>query len=113
LDDPEVKMKKMMYWLYTKWAPGAFTKEGALGYTARIGEEDRYGRTVTPGQAAGRWFGVNITAPTPEQAENYRKYFVGTLQREVRQAMKNPEVSDEEVQAMQENLDKMLDEIYK
>jgi hypothetical protein len=113
LDDPAVKMQKMMYWLYTKWAPGAFTKEGALGYTARVGKEDRYGRTVTPGQAAGRWFGLNITAPTPEQADNYRKYFVGTLQREVRQAMKNPEVSDEEVQAMQENLDKMLDELYK
>lgn len=113
LDDPNTKLTKTMYWLYTKWAPGAFTKEGALGYTARIGEQDRYGRTVTPEQAIGRWFGLNITAPTPEQTENYRKYFVGTLQRELRQAMQNPEVSDEEVQAMQENLDKMLDELYK
>jgi hypothetical protein len=113
LDDPSTKLKKTMYWLYTKWAPGAFTKEGALGYTARIGEEDRYGRTITPEQGIGRWFGVNITAPTPEQGARYRAWYIGNLKRELRMIMKNPEISDDEKTAVQENFQLMMDELSK
>jgi hypothetical protein len=113
LDDPSTKLKKTMYWLYTKWAPGAFTKEGALGYTARIGEQDRYGRTITPEQGIGRWFGLNITAPTPEQGARYRSWYIGNLKREMRQVMKNPEISDEEKAEVQENFQLMMDELSK
>jgi hypothetical protein len=113
LDDPSTKLKKTMYWLYTKWAPGAFTKEGALGYTARIGEQDRYGRTITPAQGIGRWFGLNITAPTPEQGARYRAWYIGNLKREMRQVMKNPEISDEEKTEVQENFQLMMDELSK
>jgi hypothetical protein len=117
LDDPSTKLKKTMYWLYTKWAPGAFHwKEpgaGALGKTMRIGEQDKYGRTVTPSQAGAMWFGINITAPTPGQAARYRSFFVGELKREMRKVLTDPTSTDEEKQEVQENFQKMMEELDK
>jgi hypothetical protein len=112
LDDPDTKLQKTMYWLYTKFAPGAFTKEGAAGYTARIGEEDRYGRTITPEQAIGRWFGLNITAPTPEQAFKFKKYVQSELDKARARTMKDITLSEDEKEEHMRNYNKLREELW-
>jgi hypothetical protein len=97
LDDPSEKALKMAEWLYSKWAPTMLTRYGALGYTARAieGGKDIYGRAVTPGQAAGRWVGVNIVAPSPMQAIREKRARIMELRGSLARIMKDPSLSGE------------------
>jgi len=113
LDPAADKALKTAEWLYNKWAPTMLTRTGAAGYTARAvtGQEDRYGRKVTPGQAAGRWFGVNIVAPSPKQSaiemRSQMKELTGSLARIVA----DPTVSQERKKAAIQEFQKQLQEI--
>jgi hypothetical protein len=55
--------------------PSMLSRRGALGYTegAVSGEKDKWGRTITPTQAVGRWFGINIVAVSPRQTAVIKK----------------------------------------
>jgi hypothetical protein len=98
LDSPTEKALKLSEWLYNKWAPTMLTREGAAGYTARAatGEKDRYGRKITSGQAAGRWVGVNIVAPTPMQAAVERRAKVAQLKAALSRALRDPNLKSRE-----------------
>jgi len=97
LDDPSEKALKMAEWLYSKWAPTMLTRFGALGYTARAieGQKDIYGRAVTPGQAAGRWIGINIVAPSPMQAIREKRARVMELRGSLARILKDPSLGPE------------------
>jgi hypothetical protein len=97
LDDPSEKALKMADWLYSKWAPTMLTRFGALGYTVRAiqGEKDIYGRAVTPGQAAGRWVGINIVAPSPMQAIREKRARIMELRGSLARILKDPSLGSE------------------
>jgi hypothetical protein len=106
-DPPQAKMAKTLYWLYTRWAPQFLTKEGATGYTARIGEKDRWGRTTSKAQAVGRYFGINITAVSPKQVRAIRKARITDLEKSFYKKTKEPEwktLSFEEKQELRRKL---------
>jgi hypothetical protein len=81
LDSPKTKAIKMTEYLMNQWLPsslaigtqhaggGVFGPGSAVGYTidALSGNKDRYGREVTPDQAALRWIGVNLVTPNAQQ----------------------------------------------
>lgn len=79
------------------------TREGALGYTAKIGEKDKYGRTTTKEQAIGRLFGLNIVAPTPAQTILEIKGKLKELDSSLMKITKDPTVGiEKKKQAIQE-----------
>ena len=96
LDSPETKAEKTLEWLYNKWAPSMLTRFGALGYSTRIGKKDKYGRTITFGQAMGRWFGINIFAPTSKQAILEKKYKIRQARTSLAKILKDSTKSKEE-----------------
>ena len=96
LDRPSGKAAKTMEWLYNKWAPSFATRYGALGYASRIGKQDRYGRTTTPGHAIGRVFGFNVVAPSPIQTAKAKKARMLELRFALSRIIKDPEISAEE-----------------
>ena len=105
LDSPTDKAVKVSEWLYNKWAPTAFTQYGALGYTykAATGEKDKYGRTASPGQAAGRWLGFNVVTPSPQQTAKERDYRKKQLAQSLSAVIKDPTKSKQEKEAAQKN----------
>jgi hypothetical protein len=111
LDSPTEKAVKTSEWIYNKWSPSMLTRQGAAGYTSKIGEKDRAGRTITPGQAAGRWLGFNIIAPTPEQAAKEAKYKNLDLKKSLSQILKDPTVEAEKKQrAIKEYQERITEE---
>lgn len=101
LDPPMMKMGKLCEWMYNKWAPSMLTRQGAAGYTASIGQQDKYGRTITPEQAAGRWVGVNIVSPTPKQVALERRGKLSELKSSLIRIMADPTISPERKRAAQ------------
>ena len=95
LDTPAQQYFKIAEFLYNKWAPSAITRYGASGYTMRVGEEDKYGKTVTPGQALGRWFGWNIKSATPKQIKLKKAGMIKDLERQYFKLAVDPTVDKE------------------
>jgi hypothetical protein len=112
LDSPTEKAVKTSEWIYNKWAPGMMTRGGALGYSLKVGEKDRAGRTITPEQAAGRWFGFNIIAPTPEQAFKERKYQAASIKKSLSQILKDPNIPTDKKERAVAEYQKRLAEIW-
>lgn len=94
LDSPTEKSLKMAEWLYGKWAPSMLTREGAGGYTLRVGEKDKYGRTITPAQAGGRWVGLNIIAPTKMQGAIEKRAREKELLSSLYRILKDPTITE-------------------
>lgn len=113
LDDPTDKALKLAEWLYNKWAPTMLTRQGALGYTARAitGDKDRYGRQTTTEQAAARWVGVNIVAPTPMQAAIEKRAQVAQLKSEMMRALRDPNLDWRKKEAIIRNFAGKLREL--
>lgn len=97
LDSPNDKMYKSLLYVYNQFAPSMFTPYGALGYTktALTEEVDRYGRKVSPGQALGRYFGINIIEPSAVQTAKQRKAKAFELRSELARILKDPQSSTE------------------
>jgi len=111
LDSPTEKAIKMSEWLANQWIPPMVNlamvegekPKGALGYTiaAIKGEKDIYGRQVSPEQAALRWAGINIAAPTPLQAAKERRAKTMELRASLARIMKDPNLSSKKkIEAM-------------
>lgn len=115
LDTPTTKAVKTAEWVYNKWAPSMLTREGALGITQRYasGEKDKYGRKVTGPQAAGRWLGVNIIAPTPLQIAKERKFKESELKTSLMKIVKDPTVKLGEKERAMGEYRKQLGELRK
>jgi hypothetical protein len=92
LDSPTEKAIKTAEWLYNKWMPSMLTSFGALGTTGQYirGEKDRHGREVTGPQAAGKWVGFNIVAPTPAQSAKERRALIMDAKQSLYRIMKDP-----------------------
>ena len=92
LDPPREKLMKTLNFVYNQWAPSMLTEHGAAGKTVKAvtGQADRYGRTPTKGEAAARWFGVNIVHPTPEQANKEKAFLIGEAQQNLNRILKDP-----------------------
>lgn len=101
LDTPTEKAVKTAEWLYNRWAPPMLTREGAVGTTGKMltGDKDRYGRTVTPGQAGAKYFGVNVIAPTPLATTMERKQKIMELKLALGQILKDPKTTPEKKQS--------------
>lgn len=99
LDSPAEQWSKIAEFLYTKWAPSMLTRHGAAGYTASIGQEDKWGRKITPGQAVSRWFGLNITAISPKQTKAIKKGMINDLRKELYKISSDPSTSKEKKKA--------------
>lgn len=111
LDTPTEKSLKLAEWLYGKWAPSMLTREGAGGYTLRVGEKDRYGRTISPEQAAGRWVGLNIIAPTTQQGAIEKRAREKELLSSLYRILKDPTITEEKKQRARDEFLKRAREI--
>ena len=106
-----MKMTKTLEWLYNLWAPSMLTRYGALGYTARTGEKDKYGRTITPEQALGRWGGFNIIAPTAKQAAIEKYAITKELKSSLIKKLADPTIPKKEKQEAIEEYKRQQKEI--
>ncbi len=113
LDTPTEKAMKSAEFLWNKWGPGAFTRYGALGYTASIGKKDKYGRTITPEQAIGRWGGLNIIAPTPAQTIKEFQFKLKEIDMAQSKILKDPTISIEKKKAAAKEAIKLKKELIK
>ena len=111
LDSPGGKFLKWNEFVYNKWAPSMLTRYGAAGYTARIGEEDKWGKTITPSQAAGRWLGWNMISVTPEQSAAMKKGEIKKLKTELYRKMTDPQLKEEEKDVYIETYSRKVNEI--
>lgn len=102
LDSPQDQWLSIAEFLYNKWAPGMITRYGAAGYTESIGEKDKWGRTITPGQAVGRWFGFNIVSVSPKQTKVIKRAMIRDLKKELFRIRTDPSATKEEIQAAKE-----------
>lgn len=93
LDSPTIQNLKILEFLYTKWAPSAFTRNGASAYTLSIGKEDKWGKTITTGQAVGRWFGFNTVSISPKQTKILKSLEIKRLKKELNRILYNPKSS--------------------
>lgn len=103
MDTRAVKAGKLAQWLYERWMPSMLTRYGAVGYLDRYkeGQKDKYGRTVTLPQAAGRLFGVNIIAPTAKQGRIERYAKIKQLQADFfKYKRDNPNMTEKELSAL-------------
>ncbi len=86
-DEPGEKLIKIGNFVWNQWMPSmlmdlpnmAATEEpgrGPLGHTVRAlsGRRNRDDQAVSPGQAFGRWFGLNIDYPTEEQGSREKAF---------------------------------------
>ena len=96
LDSPAKKVAKLTDFLAFTWLPGMMSRKGALGYSimAATGREDRWGRTVTPAQAIGRWFGANILSVSPELSMAIASVKMQDLRKELYRVLKDPSKSE-------------------
>ena len=100
-----------MDWLKTKWGPSMISKYGALGFTLDIGKKDKWGKTTTPSQAVGRWFGFNVKAIDKRQSRAIKQWRVGELKREFKKIKSDPKISKEKKRRALENLRKKSKDI--
>lgn len=114
LDTPQSKFLKLSSWLSNQLMPSVFEnlavqdapRQGALGTTIRAIEskvkgepfKDKWGRTLTPEQALGKWFGFNITTISPKQTKIIKFSRIKTLRKELIKKLLDPRVSKESKQ---------------
>ena len=110
LDTAPVKMAKMLEYMANTWMPSMATRQGAAGYAvkAATGEEDRWGRTVSPGQALGRWFGMNIVSVSPQQTRAQASVRIQDLRKEMARIDANPSYDEKEKEAFRARLNERL-----
>ena len=82
LDSAGVKSAKLFEWVVQRFAPQVLATYGPLGKLLIMGEQDKYGRTMTKAQALGSLAGVNIYSPSTEQATIGRRAELRTLRSE-------------------------------
>jgi len=113
LDSPNMKAAKVMEFVAFTWFPQMLSRRGALGYTegAVSGEKDKWGRTITPAQAIGRWFGINIVTVSPKQTAIIKKAKAKELKRDYFRAKADPTISKEEKRKMAQRLKKAMREL--
>ena len=95
LDPPYLKAGKTMEFFYNMFAPSMLTRYGAIGYTASIGKEDRWGRTIDLQQAIPRWFGVNLVEANPKVSGVALKAQINALRDEFIKIQADPNISPE------------------
>lgn len=114
LDAPNEKALKTFQWAYNKWAPSMLADlpslianatglsevmpqsgTAALTYRMLTEQPDRYGRTVTPGQASSSLVGLNVVSPTPAQAYKERKALEFKARSDLSYIIKDPTLSPE------------------
>lgn len=93
LDSPAQQWLKIAEFMYLRWGPSFLSKFGAVGFTTRIGKKDKWGRTVTPWQALGRWFGFNIISVSPRQTGAIKQARIRELRLELNKLLRDPRVS--------------------
>ena len=111
LDSPAMKVAKMAEHLIFTFAPSAFSpSQGALGYgiKAATGDEDRWGRKVTPAQAAGRWLGINVVTVSPDQTAAIAGAKIQELKAAQSRIEADPSISDERKQESRDRLQEKL-----
>jgi len=98
LDSAPVKAGKFTEALANIWMPAMLTRQGAIGYAGKAltGGEDRWGREVTAGQALARWFGLNITAVSPEQTAAQASVKIQDLKKELSRIKADQRYTEEE-----------------
>ncbi len=98
LDSAPVKAGKFTEALANIWMPAMLTRQGAIGYAGKAltGGEDRWGREVTAGQALARWFGLNITAVSPEQTAAQASVKIQDLKKELSRIQADQSYDEEE-----------------
>lgn len=113
LDSPTDKALSMSRWVYERFAPQMLTAGGAAGKTVKAvtGEQDRYGKTVTPSVAAGSWVGLNVASPTKQQVALERKARQKELTSALIRKLVNPTVPKEEKLRSQAEFKKQLKQI--
>lgn len=104
IDPPAIQYLKMMEYTLNKWLPTSVTKYGAVADSidalkglAGHPQKDRWGREMTPSTAIGKWFGVNIQAPSPVQVALSRKARSDELRRELNSILFNPEYDQKDL----------------
>jgi hypothetical protein len=98
LDPAWLKVSKMVEHVAFTFLPSMLSpSKGALGTTwdAAFGKEDRWGREVTPGQAAGKWLGLNIIAVSPEQSAAMFGVKIQDMKKELGRIDADPSISEE------------------
>lgn len=115
LDPPHMKVAKTMEAIAYTWLPSAISRHGALGYSfsAARQEEDKWGREVTPSQAIGRWFGVNIVQMSPHQTAVIKKAKKNQLKSDLFRIFTDPRKSKEEKQEARKTYTEKVRELYK
>lgn len=111
LDSPAMKVAKMAEHLIFTFAPSAFSpSQGAAGYTwkAATGDEDRWGRKVTPAQAVGRWFGFNVVTVSPDQTAAIAGAKIQELKASQSRIEADPSISEERKQEYRDRLQERL-----
>jgi hypothetical protein len=110
LDPGWMKAAKYLEYMANTWAPSMLTRQGAIGYTGKaiMGTEDRWGRTVSLPQAAGRWFGLNIVSVSPEQSRAQVSVKIQELHKELSRIEANPSYSEEEKAAYRSRMNERL-----
>jgi len=97
LDPAPEKAAKVVQFLAFTWMPSMLSPEkGALGYTIKAveGGKDKWDKKVTPGQAAGRWFGFNIVAVSPAQTRAIAAVNIQDLRKELYRIQNDPSKSE-------------------
>ena len=81
-----------MEFLVNTRLPTMLTRQGARGQTIGMlaGREDRWGRKITPVQAAGRWLGINIISVSPEQTRAITEVRAQDLRKEMYRVKNDP-----------------------
>ena len=92
VDTPAKQWLSAFEYMFFKFAPSALSRYGALGYTVKVGNEDKWGRTITPIQAFGRWFGWNVITVSPAQTKAMRKAKLTELSKEFNRIRTNPAI---------------------
>lgn len=110
LDPGWMKAAKYLEYMANTWAPSMLTRQGAIGYTGKaiMGDEDRWGRSVSLPQAAGRWFGLNIVSVSPEQSRAQVSVKIQELHKELSRIEANPSYSEEEKEAYRSRMNERL-----
>ena len=113
LDPGWMKAAKYMEYMANTWAPSMLTRQGAIGYTGKaiMGTEDRWGRSVSLPQAAGRWFGLNIVSVSPEQSRAQVSVKIQDLHKERARIEANPSYSEEEKAEYRSRMNEQLAEL--
>jgi hypothetical protein len=103
LDNPTEKSIALAEWVYNKYAPPMLTRFGALGSMEKAisGTEDKYGRTSTIPQAALKFGGLNIIAPSPKQGVLERKAMISQAQTDFRNVLKSAKTDEKKKEALE------------